>query len=166
MTDMLRTAKVSECFRYRYTLTRSWDAGAREALFVMLNPSIADGMRDDPTVRKCIGFARMWALGGIRIANLFALRATDPRELHLAIRRGDDAVGPLNLEHLRALAEGTCRVVVAWGAHAKPYPEQVASVVAALANGPLCCLGTTADGMPRHPLMLPYSTVLEPWGPR
>jgi len=163
MTDMLRTAKVSECGRYRYALTRTWDAGAREVLFVMLNPSTADGMRDDPTVRKCIGFARRWALGGIRVANLFALRATKPLELHLALRRGDDAVGPLNTEHLIALAEGTARVVLAWGANAKPYPDHVARTLDTLSRGPLCCLGKTEDGLPRHPLMLPYSTTLEPW---
>lgn len=160
---MLRGAKVSDCGRYRYALTRRWDAGALDVLFVMLNPSTADGLRDDPTVRKCMGFARKWAFGGIRIANLFALRATEPRELHLAIRRGFDAVGPLNLEHVRALAENTSRVVLAWGAHARGYPDAVARVVAALDRGPLCCLGTTDDGLPRHPLMLPYSTPLEPF---
>jgi hypothetical protein len=119
---MQRGAKVSECGRYRYALTRSWDAGAREALFVMLNPSIADGTRDDPTVRR-----------------------------------------PLNVEHVRALADGTCRVVLAWGAHAKHYPEQVDRVLGALSSGPLCCLGRTDDGHPRHPLMLPYSAVLLPF---
>jgi hypothetical protein len=163
MTDMRRTAKVSECGRYRYALTRTWDAGAREVLFVMLNPSTADGLRDDPTVRKCIGFARRWALGGIRVANLFAMRATKPSELHGALRRGEDAVGPRNLEWVRALADGTNRVVLAWGSHAKPYPEHVERVVQALNSGPLCCLGTTDDGQPRHPLTLAYSTILEPY---
>jgi hypothetical protein len=163
VTDMLRTAMVSECGRYRYALTRRWDAGALDVLFVLLNPSIADGMRDDPTVRKCVGFARRWALGGIRIANLFALRATDPKELHLAIKRGNDAVGPENLEHLVELAAGTSRVVLGWGHHAQHYPEQIERVVKALNRGPLCCLGTTDDGQPRHPLMPAYTTVLEPW---
>lgn len=166
MTDILRTAKVSECGRYRYALTRRWDASARDVLFVMLNPSVADGMRDDPTVRKCMGFARHWGLGGIRIANLFALRATYPRELHLAIKRGHDAVGPENLEHLVALAEGTNRVVLGWGAHARPYAGQVDRVVKALHRAPLYCLGTTDDGLPRHPLMLAYTTAIEPWGGR
>lgn len=130
----------------------------------MLNPSIADGLRDDPTVRKCIGFSRRWALGGIRIANLFAFRATDPRELHLAHRRGDDVVGPLNLEHMLAFAGDANRVVIGWGTHARPYSGRVDQVVAALRrNGPLWCLGLTDGGQPRHPLMLPYTTVLEPF---
>jgi hypothetical protein len=163
MTDMQRTAKVSECGRYRYELERRWDANARAVLLVGLNPSIADGRRDDPTARKGIGFAKRWGFGGLFMGNLYALRATYPRELHLAIRRGDDAEGPDNLKHLAELAGRVSRVVVCWGANAQGYPNQVERVVKALGDAPLFCLGTTDDGQPRHPLMLAYSTVLVPW---
>ena len=159
--EIKRGAKLSECGRYRYALTRTWDASAGEALFVMLNPSTADGRVDDPTIRKCIGFARDWGVGGIRVANLFALRATDPKELHTAHRRGEDAIGPLNIEYVQALALGAERVILAWGAHARPYVDHVRRVVTSIKARPLWCLGTTGDGQPRHPLMLAYSTKLE-----
>jgi hypothetical protein len=163
MSEVQRSAKVSECRRYRYALTRTWKPREPEALFVMLNPSIADGLRDDPTIRKCIGFAQRWALGGIRVVNLFAYRATDPRELRLAQKRGEDVEGPLNTEHLLAHAIDANRVIVAWGAHANFYPQAVRSTLAALGRKPLWSLGVTDGGQPRHPLMLPYSTALQPF---
>lgn len=162
MADVQRTAKISTCQRYRYALTRTWDASKGEALFVMLNPSTANGHVDDPTIRKCMGFARLWGLGGVRVANLFALRATDPRDLHAAIRRGEDAVGPLNDEHVLALAHGVNRVVLAWGSNAHPYWHRAAHVSNVLEKYGLHCLGVTDNGQPRHPLMLAYETELEP----
>jgi hypothetical protein len=79
--SMISGAVISDCGRYRYQLWRIWDASKPNVLFVMHNPSTADGLKDDPTIRRCIGFARSWGYGGIYVGNLFPYRATDPDEL-------------------------------------------------------------------------------------
>ena len=98
--------------RYRYRLWREWDRSRAVVAFVMLNPSTADASRDDPTIRRCIGFARAWGFGGVEVANLFALRATDPRHL----RGVPDPVGPRNARSLKLALAHASLVVVAWGA--------------------------------------------------
>ena len=90
--DMERSANFSRCRRYRYALWRRWAPGDDYGLLVGLNPSTADHRRDDPTIRRCIGFARDWGYSGLCVANLFAFRATYPRDLFAA----DDPVGPRN----------------------------------------------------------------------
>ena len=75
-----RNAVISACGRYRYLLTRRVGPGTRAVTFIMLNPSTADATRDDPTIRRCIGFARSWGIGGVDVVNLFAFRATEPRD--------------------------------------------------------------------------------------
>ncbi|HEV8470576.1 MAG TPA: DUF1643 domain-containing protein [Candidatus Limnocylindria bacterium] len=108
----------------------------------MLNPSTADARRDDPTIRRCIGFARGWGFGGVEVVNLFAYRTTDWRELV----RVCDPVGPDNSRHLwRAIARAGL-VVLAWGAHASS--SRLLSLPRAR------CLGLTRAGEPRHPLYL------------
>jgi len=82
--------------KYRLRLHRTWDPAVLPATFVMLNPSTADAEQDDPPIRRCIGFARRWGFGGVRIVNLFALRATNPRALYTADRAGVDSIGPEN----------------------------------------------------------------------
>lgn len=132
--------------RYRYLLWRRW-AEADSLLFIMLNPSTADAERDDPTIRRCIGFARSWGFGGVEVVNLFAWRATLPR----ALARARDPVGPHND---RAISQAVARsraVIAAWGVHGAlgDRDEQVAQLLAATR---LRCLGLTRDGAPRHPL--------------
>src|SRR5262245_38555366 len=97
---MLRSAVFSPCRKYRYSLTRIWDAERPNVMFVGLNPSTADDQVDDPTVRRCIGFARKWRFGGMIIVNLFAYRSTDPNRLQEIL----DPVGPENDEHIAATA--------------------------------------------------------------
>lgn len=143
---MRRAAALSACGRYRYDLSRSWAEGARVA-FVGLNPSTADAEVDDPTIRRCVGFARAWGFGALRMVNLFAWRATDPRELALA----DDPVGVGNDAILRELRETCTLVVAAWGAHRMAL-ERAATVVSLL--GDFTVLGLTAAGHPRHPLYM------------
>ena len=125
----------------------------------MLNPSTADATVDDPTIRRCRGFARAWDCNGIVVANLYALRATDPAELW----RHPEPVGPLNDFHLQRLALEHETVVCAWGANARR--ERVAQV-RALFTGPhhrLMCLGVTKDGSPRHPLYVRADQPLIEW---
>lgn len=146
---------------YRYLLTRIWDPTRPPAVFVMLNPSTADAMDDDPTIRRLAGpngFARRMGAGGLVVVNLFALRSTDPR----ALRHHPDPVGPLNDAFIRQATTNASAVVVAWGAAGVEH-ERGPRVTDALAGRgvALQCLGTTSTGQPRHPLYLPKDAVLE-----
>lgn len=142
--------------RYRYELTRRWSDGPTVA-FVMLNPSTADDRTDDATIRRCIGYARRWGYGTLRVANLFALRATDPARLKSA----DDPIGPDNDAHVLAVASEADRVVAAWGAHGG-YLHRDRRVLEMLGTlGDVFCLGMTKAGQPRHPLRLPASLTPE-----
>jgi hypothetical protein len=142
-------AREDRTGRYRLLLWRAWAGGEGCVVFVMLNPSTADARRDDPTVRRCMGFARAWGFGRLEVVNLFALRATDPTALRRArkpIGRGND----------RAIVDAVRRgdvVVAAWGVHGA-LGGRDAAVRALLADRPLHCLGVTRGGHPRHPLYL------------
>jgi hypothetical protein len=136
---------------YRYVLTRGpWLHGEGTVMFVMLNPSTADEREDDPTIRRCIRFARSWGFARLVVGNLYALRATDPRELF----EHPDPVGPKNDETLRKLALNSPSVIVAWGATLHPQPSRARSVLELLEfyAGTARCLGQTKDLHPRHPL--------------
>lgn len=143
------SATFSPDYAYRYALTRRWD-DRPPAVFVMLNPSTADAARNDPTVKRCLGFARR-GNGGLVIVNLFALRATDPREL----RRHPDPVSDGNDWFLRKHCRPGALVIAAWGAGGVLHGRDRA-VLAMLreAGVTVNCLGTTAAGAPRHPLYL------------
>lgn len=146
------TAEFSPCGTYRYTLTRKLSTPLRwvkPALFIMLNPSTADAVKDDPTIRRCIKFAEREGCTDLTVVNLYALRATDPREL----TKHDNPIGPLN--DLR-IAEQVYKhryglIVAAWGAH--PFAKDRAKEVIGQYNSFLC-LGQTKDGSPRHPLYI------------
>jgi hypothetical protein len=126
----------------------------------MLNPSTADAERDDPTIRRCIGFSRAWGFGSAEIVNLFALRATDPGTLRLHA----DPIGPGTDDHVRSAAARVEVVIAAWGAFdfAAARAEQVLSL---LPGKRLHCLGRTRSGAPRHPLYLPTSARRRPFAP-
>jgi hypothetical protein len=159
-----KSAVLSPDRKYRYHLYRSIPGGGnRIATFIMLNPSTADHEVDDPTIRKCIGFARRWGCGELHIVNLFAVRATDPREM----RRASDPVGPDNHEWVMrtvARAPDSGPIVCAWGLHGS-YMGQDQTVLGWLdgVHEPKA-LGITKDGHPRHPLYVPYEAELEPFG--
>lgn len=147
-----KSARISECGRFRYSLTRHWSDG--DALvFVMLNPSTADATLDDPTIRRCVGFAKREGFAGIHVANLYAFRATDPKDLLTC----GDAVGPMNDAHLSLLLTEQVQrgnpVVAAWGSWPDRDPDRVANVLD-LGGGRVDwrCLGHTKGGAPRHPL--------------
>lgn len=147
------SATISECGRYRYDLRRTWDDALRPCLFVMLNPSTADATADDPTIRRCVGFAKAWGCGGIVVVNLFALRSTDPAGL----KKTPDPVGPLNDQFIRKWAEQCHPLVAAWGVHGAYKARNVAvrrMFGAGQMDLSLCHLGLTKDGHPKHPLYL------------
>lgn len=158
------TAELSPCGVYRYTLTRQWNDGERVA-FLMLNPSTATATDDDPTIRKCVGFAKRWGYGSLVITNLFALRSTDPSK----ITRVTDPIGPLNdYWTLRAL-NGCRELVCAWGCgeqlrYRTSYRPKAILGQISTAYGdvmPITCLGRRKDGHPRHPARLGYTTPRE-----
>lgn len=138
---------------YRYRLSRKWAEGDR-ICFVMLNPSTADASEDDPTIRRCIGFAKALGAGSLEVVNLFALRATDPAEL----RKHPMPVGPQNMTHLMNAAFEAQMVICAWGAHAFARSRAIAVLDTLRGSGlkPMC-LRQTKSGAPSHPLYLPSS---------
>lgn len=152
--DVLRTAFLSRDGVYRYRLGRRWGTGPY-ALFIMLNPSTADAMIDDPTIRRCIGFAKREGCGGLFVGNLFAYRATRPEHLVFA----EDPEGPENTRHLKAMIRDPHVElrVAAWGAH--PQVNRACDPL------PLAfdwkCLGRTQAGHPRHPLYVRSDQPLE-----
>ncbi len=137
---------------YRYTLRRELAPllpGPR-VLFVMLNPSTATDDIDDPTIRRCIDFAKRWGCSSLSVVNLFAARATDPREL----KRMDDPIGPDNDLTIMSEAARADTVVLAWGVHGA-YLGRDQDVLVLLRPLKPRHLGLTKDGHPRHPLYVP-----------
>lgn len=157
------SAVFSRCGRYRYRLERAIGPGIKAA-YIGVNPSRADATRNDATIRKLVGFAPRLGIGHWLVGNVFAYAATDIGDL----RGCDDPVGPGNRRHLRAMLAEADLVVVGWGRLSKlppglrDYHKNVVQMAARL-NQPLHCWGTTQDGQPRHPLMLPYGTPLTSW---
>lgn len=137
---------------YRYRLRRRWSRGPAIA-FVMLNPNQADAVVDDPTIRRCVGFARRWGYAAIEVTNLFAYRARHPRELRMA----DDPIGPENDRHIAAAAARADLVVCAWGG-AGALEGRDREVRRILRRYRTVCLGLTGGGMPRHPLYVEAAT--------
>lgn len=146
---------------YRYRLTRAWGS-APPLVFIMLNPSTADASIDDPTIRRCVGFAKREGAGGILVVNLFAWRSTDPE----ALAKASDPVGPHNDNHIRLACRSGGKVIAAWGSSCPPKLRRRASDVQRLASGitSLFALALTEDGSPRHPLYLPAISPLLPFG--
>jgi len=166
MTEYLEAkAEISTCGLYRYELTRRWVEDAKEVVYVMLNPSTADGDQDDPTIRKCVGFAHRWGFGAIKVVNLFAFRATQPKDMLAA----EDPVGVANTVHLVKAFTQASMVVCAWGGTAQPLVAQRSQEVVSLITqlhlpkDKFWCLGYTKLGNPRHPLMLSYTTQPTPF---
>jgi len=157
--DAVSEAVYSDCGAYRYALTRVWAMGPRVS-FVMLNPSTATEVQNDPTVERCERRARAMGYGGFAVGNIFGFRATDPR----VMRAQADAVGPENDAHVLQLAGWGERVICAWGTHGA-YLGRGAQVEALLRRGGLQLwhLGLTLAGAPKHPLYIGYDRQPEPW---
>jgi hypothetical protein len=156
MNKMLRSATFSACRKYRYTLSRIWEPRGNcvgnFVMFIGLNPSTADEQKDDPTVKRCIRFARDWGYGGLIMTNIFAYRATDPAVMKA---QDDKAVGPENNYWLSFTARGANIIVGAWGTHGA-FRDRDSNVIGLINEIPrlIYCLGITKNGQPKHPLYL------------
>jgi hypothetical protein len=154
---MDRGAYISPCGRYRYSLWRQWTPGPM-VMFVGLNPSTADTTLDDPTIRRCIGFARAWGYCGLMMTNLFAWRSTDPR----GMLEADDPTGPDNNRVLLNAHAKAAVTIAAWGVHGT-HGGRHNAVRDMLPR--LHYLRLTKDGHPGHPLYLPASLQPMEWVP-
>jgi hypothetical protein len=151
----------------RYILTRSWDTKPERGdsvAFAMLNPSDANALRDDQTIRKCVGFAVRWGFSGIMVVNLIPVVATDP--WHLPPWSGID---PENDQYIRQALADCAAVILAWGsvpsalANTIAFPEHLFNFRALAGELPLFCIGRTLKGSPLHPSRAAYTSRMEEW---
>lgn len=158
--DAASVAVYSPCERYRYTLTRTWAPEEGKILFVMLNPSTATEVQNDPTVERCERRARALGFGAFRVCNIFAWRETDPAKM----RRAAEPIGPANDQAIADACHWADRIVAAWGVHGAHLDRgpEVARLMQETGR-PLFHLGLTKDGHPKHPLYIAYATQPEPW---
>jgi hypothetical protein len=165
-------AVISSCGRYRYVLRRvltniaDMDPNATESTatykpvtFIMLNPSTADAVNDDPTIRRCIAFAKREGGSHLNVVNLFAYRTPSPAEL----KQAKDPIGPENDHYIREEVAGSAIVVAAWGAEpfAAERAREVYEDIGRIRE--FMCLGKTKAGAPRHPLYVSNATPLVAW---
>ena len=158
--DAPSTAVYSDCERYRYSLTRVWDGAAGRVLFVMLNPSTATEVQNDPTVERCERRARALGYGAFCVTNIFAWRDTDPR----AMRAAADPIGPANDHAILEAAGWADDIVAAWGTHGAHLQRgpQVERLLRSAGHS-LSHLGLSKAGHPKHPLYIAYAQQPEIW---
>lgn len=150
---MIKGAVLSDCGKYRYQLWRIWDETKPKVLFIMHNPSKADADVDDPTIRRCISFAKSWGFGGFYVGNISPYRATDPDEL-----RGldvDTLVPGWNQKYINDMFLLTTMRVLAWGIPSSQILRKL-HAPKVFENHPVKwhCIQKTKDGWPGHPLFL------------
>ena len=152
--DYATGAVFSLCRTWRYSLWRRWKAkeAARMCAVIGLNPSTADETLDDPTIRRCINFARAWGYDGLYMLNAYAFRATDPKDMQAA----ENPVGPDNDRFIAEVTAASELVLAAWGVHCQ---TSRANRVCELVNKPIFCLGKTKAGCPKHPLYIRADTM-------
>lgn len=156
--NLTTDAIISECGLYRYRLDRIWGDGPAMG-FIMLNPSTADAGTDDPTIRRCVSFAKREGCGQLIVVNLYAFRATNPADLWK--RRPDLRHGPeSSRQYDTAIADVTGPLVAAWGADAVKHDPDLVRDALWFHGDRLMCLGKTASGQPRHPLYVRGNTPL------
>lgn len=146
---------------YRYSLVREWDPfNPTKVVFVMLNPSTADGNEDDQTTKVCIEFAKRWGYGSLEIVNLFAYRATNPQDLSKA-KEYREVVGKDNDIYVKKALHSADKIVVAWGKHGRMYKRYLdKSLKEIFSNFQLYCFKLIANNQPKHPLGVRYDTDL------
>lgn len=155
-------AVYSPCDRYRYSLTRVWEPDGRRLLYLMLNPSKATELANDPTIERCERRAKALGYGAFRVCNLFALRETDPARL----KRARSPVGPDNMSQISEALSWADAALCAWGVHGT-HRSQAEAVLPVILAGekPLLTLGLTKAGHPRHPLYIAYDVQPTHWLP-
>lgn len=155
-------AVISRDGKYRYVLSRNWDPAIDRAVWIMLNPSTANAVEDDATIRRCISFAKRWGYGGIEVYNLFALRSRCPKLIEI----DDDPVGPDNDYWLNAIGRSKGKIIAAWGAcQTQLQLRRANEVIEFLVSDRdvlLYALGFTKNGHPRHPLYVRNDAELSP----
>lgn len=151
--------------KYRYLLERDMTGSLIEevmrpghCMFLMLNPSKATDDKNDPTVRRCMGYALEWGFAKLYVANLYAFVSTSPS----ALWGEDDPVGPANDDHILQMASESRLIVCAWGAHAQVGRMKAVCSLLYRAGAKIHALGLTKDGYPKHPLYLKGN--LRPFG--
>lgn len=159
---------------HRYALSRRWDSRG-PLVMLLLNPSTADAMVNDPTISRAVLRARREGFGGLLVVNLFAWRATYPDHLISAEADHEDIVGPDNDEAIRTAAQiahaGGRMLVAGWGAPSRPALRRLVdwrmdTVVPMIREIlPIGCIGTAANGWPRHPLYVKNSAPIVEWRP-
>lgn len=147
-----KNASIDNTQKYRYWLLREWDVTLPKMVFVMLNPSTADANIDDPTIKRCISFAKDSGYGSIQVVNLFAFRATDPKEIK---NKEIDPIGEKNNTYILRTCKDADLVIAAWGENGK-FKSRNAFVESLICKEgiDLYCLGLTKEGYPRHPLFV------------
>jgi len=158
--DAASYAVYSDCELYRYSLTRTWDPAGQKALFIMLNPSTATEVQNDPTVERCERRSRILGFGAFRVTNIFAFRATDPRDM----RAATDPIGPENDRTILESCPWADQIICAWGTHGehlKRGPEMEARLRGT--DRPLHHLGLSKAGHPKHPLYIKYAEQPRLW---
>lgn len=157
MRNLEAAATISANEIYRYFLSRTWDPSGQVVTFIGLNPSTADASNDDPTIRRCIRFAKNWGYGSLWMVNLFAFRATQPARLLEAA----DPIGSENDFWLDKAVNSAQLVIAAWGNHGALLNR--ASLVRERFYGKLNALTVTERGMPGHPLYLRADSIPFPY---
>ena len=153
-------AVISDCGKYRYLLRRTWDHAKPRALLIMLNPSTADARQDDATIRSCVRLLTGLGYGSMEVVNLFAFRATDPREV-LRMTAAGDPVGARNQEVIECAASDAGLIICAWGTNGS-HIQQAETVLGWLSDRETFALGLSKEGHPRHPLYLKADAPLLP----
>ena len=145
MKIIKKSAVISPCKKYRYSLSRAWDINQKIILFIGLNPSTADERNDDPTIRRCLFYASKWGFGGLIMVNLFAYRATLPKDL----KNAKHPVGDDNNQFIINAHNEASRTIVAWGNDGSLYNRDIE--VLDIISNPMC-LNKNKTGQPAHPL--------------
>ncbi|HEM4287187.1 TPA: DUF1643 domain-containing protein [Streptococcus suis] len=150
---MKTDAVLSNDRKYRYVLTREWDENLPKVMFIGLNPSTADEIKDDPTIRRCISFAKEWGYGGFYMVNLFAFRSKNPSDLW----REENPIGIENDDYIKQYVKLSDKVVGCWGEMGS-YLNRSKKVLELLDD--VYCLIINKSGEPKHPLYIKAGTPL------
>jgi hypothetical protein len=147
LLKMKKSAILSDDRLYRYSLSRIWDSSLPTVMFIGLNPSTADETENDPTINRCIGFAKSWGYGGLVMTNLFAFRSTDPKIL----KSVKEPIGDKNNDWLIQLAKESKIIIAAWGTNGTLLnrDKEIKKLFPTL-----YCLELSKENHPKHPLYL------------